>query len=361
LLQILVEQLQQAIPNAQRGAVLLQDELGELLLKAHWPPGKHSVSKTLAEQASAERAAFIWTMSDERNANTPLSVLHYHVESAIYAPLLWEDQVLGVVYVDNYGLRQAFTPADVELLRAIANQTAMFVKNHALKQELQREAAIRSNLLRQFSPKLAERLWQDRERLWLGGKRVKPVTILILDIRGFTPLAAQMAPDDVVEMLNEMLGVCVPIIFEYDGMVDKYVGDSIVAVFGSPEPDHQQWAKAVQAAIEIQQAIHELGNERQSRYLPIYQVGIGIHSGEVVHGFIGSPERMEYTVVGDTVNWAARCCDGADKGEIVISRAVYEHVYRLVKVLPKTIKSKHREIEPDLAAYIVKGLKENVV
>jgi len=195
-------------------------------------------------------------------------------------------------------------------------------------------------------------------RLQRGGERADPVTILISDVRRFTALSAKMEPDDAVRMLNEMFDAFVPIISEYDGVVDKFVGDSVLAVFGSPESDPHQWEKAVQAAIEMQHAMHMLGKGRKVRRLPAYQVGIGIHTGGVIHGFIGSTERVEFTVIGDTVNRAARYCDGADPEEILISKSVYEHVYRLVEVEPKTVKTKHPKTEGDLEGFLVKGLKK---
>jgi adenylate cyclase len=353
LLQLLIEQLQRAIPQAQRGAVLLCGERGEWLLKVHWPPGAHAVSTTLAARACAERQAFIWTAAGRETDDLSASVTRLHVQAAIYAPLLWAGEALGVACVDNYATREAFGPADLELISAIANQAAMFVKTQALQQEHRREASLRSNLLRQFSPKIAERLLQERGRLRLGGWQADPVTILVSDVRGFTALSAELEPGDVVQMLNDMFGACIPIIFSYDGTVDKYVGDAILAVFGSPEPDDEQWAKAVSAGLAMQQAIGELGDTWRRRGLPVGEVGIGIHSGGVVHGFIGSPERMEYTVIGDTVNRAARYCDGAGRGEVVISNAVLEHVFARVEVVPKTIKTKHPETEPDLEAYVV--------
>ncbi len=358
LLQILAEKVQQAIRPAQRGAVVLRGERGEPLLKAHWPPGKPSVSSTWVERAWTKREAFIWTAPPEgATSDASESVMHYRVQSAIYVPMLWREEVLGLVYVDNFDSREAFTPAELDLLRAIANQAAMFLKNHALQQGLLREEGMRSHLLRQFPPKIADRLLKERGRLRLGGERADPVTILVSDVRGFTALSATMEPDDIVQMLNEMFAIFIPIIFKYDGTVDKYVGDSILAVFGSPQPDDRQWEKAVRAATEMQQAMQKLGEVWRMRGLPVCEIGIGINSGEVVHGFIGSPERMEYTVIGDTVNRASRYCDGAGRGEVVISKEVYERLYRLVEVLPRTIRTKHPETEPDLEAYLITKLK----
>ncbi|MEW5957690.1 MAG: adenylate/guanylate cyclase domain-containing protein, partial [Chloroflexota bacterium] len=114
---------------------------------------------------------------------------------------------------------------------------------------------------------------------------------------------------------------------------------------------------AVKAAIEMQEAISKLGQDRAARRLPVCEVGIGIHTGPVLHGFIGSDEHMEYTVIGDVVNRATRYCDGAGSGEIVISPVVLKHVTELVEVTPKVIKAKHPDTELDLEAYVVKGIK----
>ncbi len=358
LVQILVKHLQKAIPNAQRGAVLLPDERGELLLKAHWPQGNHSVSMTWIKRAYDRREPFIWSAAGRHTGNdTPESAIYYSVQSAIYVPLLLGEQVLGVMYVDNYLTHEAFLDTDLELMRAIANQVAMFVRDHILRKDLKREEELRSHLSRQFSPKIAKRICAKDSRLRVGGERMDPVTILVSDVRGFTALSAEMEPDEVVRMLNEMFDAFVPIVFEHDGVVDKYVGDSVLAVFGSPEKDDKQCEKAVKAALEMQRAVRKLGEGRKVRRLPVFDVGISVHTGAVIHGFIGSAERLEYTVIGDTVNRASRYCDGAAAGEVVISQTVYERVYHLVNVQPKVIRTKHPEIEPDLKAFVVKDLK----
>ena len=355
LAQTVVEHLLNALPDAKRGAMLLGPEL---LLKAHLPAGKASVSTNLAKRALETRRAFIWRFSPpEVGGDLYASVLWSGTQSAMYAPLVWSDEVLGVVCVDNLLNNKAFNDDDLRLMVAMANQAAMFIKNQALQQELRNEENRRTNLLRQFSPKLAERLVKETGRLQLGGERANPVTILNADVRGFVALSAQMEPASLLNMLNEMFSTCVPIVFRYDGMVDKFGGDSILAVFGSPEPDEQQCQKAVRAACEMQAALVELHESWQRRGLTPFEVGIGVHTGPVLHGFIGSPERMEYTVIGDTVNRAARYCDGAGRGEILISKAVYERVYRWAEVTPRTVHSKHPETEPDFEAFLVREMK----
>ncbi|MBI1882231.1 MAG: FHA domain-containing protein [Chloroflexi bacterium] len=361
LSQTIVQHLRRAIPRARRAALLLQDGRG-LSPKAYVPEkAKPSISLNLARQAIERQQAFTWRLPTAAETGRPYdSVILHGTQSAMYAPLIWKEEVLGVVFVDTTDIGSTFDDDDLRMLMAMASQAAMFVKNHALQQDLRRQEVVRSNLLRQFSPLVAgrlERMLKESGDWQLGGKRAEPVTILVSDVRGFTTLSAGMDPDEVVEMLNELFSVCIPIIFKYNGTVDKYIGDSILAVFGSPESDDRQWEHAVRAAFDMQQAIRAQGDKRQSHNLPVCQVGIGIHTGAVLHGFIGAAERMEYTVIGDTVNRAVRYCDGAGRGEVVVSPAVYQQVADLVEVESRTFSTKHPESEPDMEAYVIRALK----
>ncbi len=361
LLRTVVEHLTKAIPGAQRGALLLKDGR-KLFLKSYLPEkSKPSVSLHLARLAIDKHEAFMWRRGapGEMGKLTD-SILWHGTKCAMYAPLIWQDEVLGIAYVDNYVTGDAFDEDDLLLLTAMASQAAIFVKNHALQEDLRHQEVVRSNLLRQFSPQVAdhlEDLLQDRGHLGLGGERVEPVTVLNSDVRGFTALSAQMEPGEVMDMLNQLFGVCIPIIFKYNGTVDKYIGDAILAVFGSPNPDPEgkQWEDAVRAAIEMQRAVRKLGRQWQAMGKPIFRMGIGIHSGAVLQGFIGSDEQMEYTVIGDTVNRATRYCSGAGPGEVVISPSVFKHVSGLIEVNHKIVPSKYPGNEPDLEAYLVKG------
>jgi adenylate cyclase len=279
--------------------------------------------------------------------------LAHRIASAMYAPLLWQGTALGVVCVDRCEAHAAFSTDDLQLLLAVAHYAAMAVACQHLQEDLRRESGLRANLLRQFSPQIAERLLHHRGRLRLGGERSE-VTVLCSDVRGFTNLTRDMEPDDVVEMLNAYFARLIPVIFAHKGTVDKYVGDAILAVFGSPEPDAQHHEHAVRAAVGMQAVIRELNAERTTHGLTTCGMGIGVHCGLVVHGFIGALERMEFTVIGDTVNRAARYCDGAPPGEVLLSPDVYARVWRVVQAAPTTIATKH---EGDLPAYRIARLK----
>jgi adenylate cyclase len=241
---------------------------------------------------------------------------------------------------------------DLRLLVLVAQYAAMAVAGHRLQAEISRQSAEKSNLLRQFSPKVAERLLSHRGKLKLGGERSQ-VTVLNADMRGFTKLSMSMDPDDVVQMLNHYFEVLVPAIFSNQGTVDKFVGDAVLAVFGSPEADPQQQRHAVQAALEMQAAVAKLNELERLRGAASPQFGIGIHYGEVIHGFVGTADRMEFTVIGDAVNRASRYCSAAEPGQVLISPEVYERIWSGVDAEQLSIKTK----EGDFVAYKVNALK----
>jgi adenylate cyclase len=165
-----------------------------------------------------------------------------------------------------------------------------------------------------------------------------------------------MDPDEVVEMLNDYLGVLVPVVFAHNGTIDKFMGDAILAIFGSPESDPKQHENALRAAVDMQRAVAKLNEPRKLQVAPCRDFGIGIHCGDVVHGFVGTADRMEFTVIGDAVNRTARYCAAACGCEILISPEMDERVWRFAETEQSTIHTKH---EDDFVAYRVKSLKEN--
>lgn len=355
LLKLVVERVRDAVPGAQRSALLVKDpRTGSLLLKARLPEtGKTAVSKRLARRAMEQRTAVVWPPPPPAAAQPPSSVIEHNIESAMYAPLLWREEALGVLCVDNCQTCGAFEAEDLRLLQAVAHHAAMAVANLQLQADLQRQAEVLGNALRMFSPRIAEQLMRRRGPIRLGGD-FREATILLSDLRGFTNLSATMRPDEVADMLEDYFEHLVPLVFKHEGTVDKFVGDAILAVFGSPNADERQQLHAVQAAVEMQAAVRAVNERRRTEGKPTAEAGIGIHWGEVVHGLIGTRERMEFTVIGDAVNRASRYCDGARGGEVLISPEVRQWVWEFVETEETTIPTKH---EGALAAYRVDRVK----
>jgi adenylate cyclase len=353
MLQKAVEQLLRIVSSAQRCAILLEDATGsELLLKAHGPRSTvPMISMTSARRAIAERKGFIWI----RGEDLTLSQKESDIESGMYVPLVVSQQASGVICLDSWRSRQSFARTDLLFTVSLAHQLALAIANSDLRRTLKQNADVLERLLTNFSPKVRTRLLQRAQigRLSLGGEK-SVVSILCADIRGFSKLAAGLQTEDVVSLLNEYFAALTECIFHNDGTVDKFVGDAILAVFGSPEADPQHCRKAVTAAMEMQRAMVEVSRQRATRGEITCQIGVGIHTGEVLHGFIGSPERMEFTVIGDSVNRAARYCDGAQGSEVLISPEVHQWVWNLVEAEQMTINTKH---EGEFLAYRVNRLR----
>jgi adenylate cyclase len=354
LLPAIVDQLVEILPHGESWALVLRDpETDALLLKAYHYVQRTHLSETLLRRVMAECKAFIW----KKNADVDLagSIAESGIEVGMYAPLLWQGEALGAICAGARNAETVFAEEDVRLLVVVGQYAAMAVASYRLQEKLRQESVVKANLLRQFSPKVANHFLAHRGRLRLGGQRSE-VSILISDIRGFTLLAHEMEPDDVVEMLNDYLRVLVPVIFAHNGTVDKFLGDGILAIFGSPESDPKHHENALRAAMEMQLAMLKLNEARQLRGVPNRNCGIGIHCGEVVHGFVGTSDRMEFTVIGDAVNRTSRYCSAAAEHEVLISPEMHEHVWHLVEAEQATITTKH---EGNLSAYRVNCLKES--
>jgi adenylate cyclase len=352
LFQTIIERLVAIIPAASRGALLLEDsENGGLLLKAHVPTGRPSVSMTLASRAMARREGFIWREGIDPSQSQFLN----RIKAGMYVPLMWKGRALGAACVDNSDDGTLFTPEDLRLMLAVAHYAAMAAMQTQLQNDLRRNAALLSRLLTNFSPSIRNKLLSRAAhgRLRPGGEKSE-VVILVSDIRGFTLLSSGMDTDDVVDLLNDYFSALTDAIFQHDGTIDKITGDAILAVFGCPEPDSMRHEKAVRAALAMQSAMTEVSQQRKRRGQVTCAIGIGVHCGEVLHGFIGSNDRMELTIIGEAANWTARYCDGAAGGEILISPALHQRLWRYVDTELTAIETKH---EGTLSAYRLKGIK----
>ena len=340
--------LTQLIPAARRGAfMVLEKETQKLALRAGLPEENPPISRTLLRRAVTEGRAFIWNLGGGQDLTQ--SIRAHSISSGMYCPLFWQNDVVGVVCVDNPEAIDAFTDEDLRLFMAVSHYAAAAVAGHLMKQDLREYATVLERLMTNFSPKLRGKLVaRARHSALAPGGEKSQITLLMSDLRGFTRVAADLSVEQVVSMLNEYFTALVRVIFEHDGTVDKFIGDAILAVFGSPEADEHQQTKAVRAAVAMQAAMLRVNAARRARGEVCCELGIGLHYGEVLHGFIGSAERLEFTVIGDAVNRTSRYCAGAKGGEILLSAALHEFVRGLFPTVAVSVPTKH---EGDFEAF----------
>jgi len=349
LYKLILNRVMELIPGARRGALLIiEPATGKLALRASEPEEFPPISRTLIQRAARDQQGFIWG-DDDSQTDTSMSIVNLHIRTGMYVPLLWQGRTVGVLCVDNPRHRAAFRQEDLQFMISVAHYAASAVANQLLQDDIETNNRTLQHLLANFSPKLRGKLMQKARdgKLQPGGEK-SDVTILMSDLRGFTRTSANLDSAVVVDMLNDYFSVLGDIIFQHDGTIDKFIGDAILAVFGSPEMDEQHPQKAVRAAVQMQVAIKSINERRRAEGLPCCDLGIGVHTGEVLHGFIGAAERLEFTVIGDTVNKASRYCDGAAAGEIVLGPRTQEAIQAEFETMQRRIGTKH---EGDLQAW----------
>jgi len=193
--------------------------------------------------------------------------------------------------------------------------------------EQQEKKYIRQTFSKFVSKTVVDELLKHPDKLKLGGDK-KILTVLFSDIRSFTTISEKMTPEELVEHLNEYLQAMTELVFKYDGTLDKYVGDEIMAFWGAPIPQDNHALLACKCAVEMMQVLEQLNKRWVQMNKPALHIGIGINTGEMVVGNMGSASRMDYTLMGDNVNLGARL-EGTNKQYgtgIIISEFTYEHV-----------------------------------
>ena len=254
-----------------------------------------------------------------------LAVIYWLIDSYLSLFLAYDnflEKMLGV-QLDNIWGRVI-----VLCLFAIFGSHAQFTMNErkAAAEKMEREAATRERFQRLLSPDLAEMVVKGQLSVEKGGEN-RVATVMFVDIRGFTALSANSRAGDILQMLNDYYEILVETVFRYEGTLDKFMGDGMMVIWGAPvvHPDHA--VRAARAALEIHRVLDEFNYTRASRGDVPIEVGIGINTGEVVAGYIGSSRTMSYSVIGDTVNTASRLCSAARPGEIVVS----EYTHHLIQ------------------------------
>jgi len=320
---------------ADRFLVLLKDEgTGELATFAaefrnpdgSQARGQISISKTVVDRVMSERMSLLSfdTQSDER-FSAALSIVMQNITSVMCAPLLGKDGVLGVIYVDCRERLKLLREDDLDLLNAVAAETSIAVDNALTHKRLVKEELARAKYRRFMPAHVVDEILANPDTVMLGGANCC-VTVLFSDIRGFTSMSEQLNPEIVVQILNEYFADMTPIVFDHHGLLDKFMGDGMMALFGVPYPSDDAASNAVSAAIAMQRGMAALNEDLKTLGLSEIAIGIGINTGTVTVGYIGSRERTDYTAIGDAVNLAARLEKRAEPGQIIISRSTLDAI-----------------------------------
>lgn len=307
-------------------SVLLADEQGEHLPKVardrHGRAEQRSVPQSIVRTAVQDKVAILSDNAPEDVRFGGDSIFMQRVRSTMCAPLIAsEGRVLGVLYVDNVTSTHRVDEDDLDFLAAFAGIAAVAIENGQFSEHIRHELVVRSNFERYFAPKLAARIAGSPGAVRLGGDK-RPVAVLFSDIRGFTELSESMKPDTMASLLSEYFTEMVECVFRNDGTLDKFIGDAVMAQWGAPIGAADDADRAVRAAVEMMQALEGLNARWRTAGRPEIEIGIGLNFGEAFAGNIGSDRRLEFTVIGDTVNTASRLCAAADAGEILLTESV---------------------------------------
>jgi adenylate cyclase len=323
LLDVVMEEVLRLVP-AQRGLLMLRKG-AELVPMVIYPPsqGDVTISSTIARKALEGNEAVL-TRDARLDFAGSDSIISANIRSAVCVPLVSESQALGLIYVDSPG-RDQFGDRERDLLAAVANQAATTIERARLTEELRQQARLRQNFERFMSPNVAQlmasyvsqhgQLWEPQELI---------VSVLFADVKGFTSLSETLSPREAQDLLNEYFHEMTEVIFQHNGTLDKYIGDGIMALFGAP-----QLAQPIDPAVSAEQAVDAAldmiaAHQRLVEKLDAskrFSFRIGINTGPVYAGFFGTKQRLEYTVMGDTVNTASRLEGKADLNSVLISEA----------------------------------------
>jgi adenylate cyclase len=339
--------------KADRGVILLREDDGTLHPRAaRRRDGSDSpipISSTILNHVTTERAGVLThDASMDFAASKGKSMILNRISSAMVVPLLHanEKEVLGVVWLDSESVAQ-FQPKDLEVLTAVAGQAAMFIENTILAKKVEQEIVLRDRFARLVAPNVAELMMSGQLEVKKGGQLVQELTIFNSDIRGFTAMSEGTAAEVIVEMLNEYFELMVETLFKYEGTLDKFMGDGIMAFWGAPLAHRDDPVRCVQCAIDQMHVLGRFNRQRVADGKSPLAVGVGIHTGPGVVGYVGSSKALSYTVIGDTANTSARLCASALPGQIVVSESTLASLggrFEVEEIEARSLKGKEKPV-----------------
>jgi adenylate cyclase len=316
----------------ERGLIILFDDEGNPVPKlTKFIDGAEQqdipISRTILKMVAQQQVALMTSnaLEDARLLGGKSIAIH-GIRSAMCVPLWNRQRVIGAVQVDSPIHIGSFTEEDLDLLTALANFAAVAIERAQLAEKIEEEKKIRSRMERYHSPAVVDEIVKGSISTESVVKSTD-VSILFADISGFTPLSETKKPEEVAEFLSHFFSYAVESIFAYGGTLDKFIGDAVMAFFGAPLPQDDHADRAVLTGLMLQRMVNEWNIERAKTNLPAVMVRVGINSGLAVVGNVGTEKRVDYTVLGSSVNIASRLESGVAKpGQVVISQNTMDRI-----------------------------------
>jgi adenylate cyclase len=349
----------------ERGVICLYDERNDQIVPKVMrnlegrPDDRITISNQIAQCCINEkRAILVQDALADRQFGGAQSVIMLDIRSAMCAPLYRDGRVIGVIYVDRTSPSEHFDTHHLQALSALAIISAVAVEQGTLRDNIAREKDMRAKLARYCAPAVVDRITNSNGAVHPGMESHEgEVSVLFADLTDFTSMAENLRPRDVVRVLNQIFERLCGAVFDYEGTLDKFCGDGMMAFFGAPlaQPDHAE--RAVRAALRMQALLADINaNAHNSRFI---SMRIGINSGPVVVGDIGSPQRKDYTVIGDVVNIASRLESSvAQPGQVVIGPRTYRQtasLFNCQELEAVRLKGRIRTVKP----YLVLGRQDD--
>ncbi|HYC60861.1 MAG TPA: adenylate/guanylate cyclase domain-containing protein [Thermoanaerobaculia bacterium] len=311
----------------ERGLILLFDEDGNPVPKlTKFIEGADAqdipISRTILKMVAEQQVALMTSnaLEDARLLGGKSIAIH-GIRSAMCVPLWNRNRVIGAVQVDSPIHIGRFTEEDLDLITALANFAAVAVERAQLSEKIEQERKIRSKMERYHSPAVIDEIVKGVVAADETDIRTADVSILFADISGFTTVSETKKPEEVAEFLSNFFSAAVDAIFAYGGTLDKFIGDAVMAFFGAPIVQDDHADRAIMAGLMMMERIEQWNLQREKEGLPLVRIRVGINSGPAVVGNVGTEKRVDYTVLGSSVNIASRLESGVAKpGQLVVSQ-----------------------------------------
>ncbi|HEX8169290.1 MAG TPA: adenylate/guanylate cyclase domain-containing protein [Thermoanaerobaculia bacterium] len=332
LLHIVMDMIFKYLP-VERGLIILFDEEGNPVPKlTKFIDGADAtdipISRTILKMVAEQQIALMTSnaLEDARLLGGKSIAIH-GIRSAMCVPLWNRQRVIGAVQVDSPIHIGRFTEEDLDLLTALANFAAVAIERAQLAEKIEQERKIRNKMERYHSPAVIDEIVKGVIAADETDVRTAEVSILFADISGFTTVSETKAPEEVAEFLSNFFSAAVDAIFAYGGTLDKFIGDAVMAFFGAPIPQDDHADRAIMAGLMMQERIGDWNAQREREGLPAVRIRVGINSGAAVVGNVGTEKRVDYTVLGSSVNIASRLESGVAKpGQLVVSKNTLDRV-----------------------------------